>query len=211
MSFFITGTDTDVGKTLVSAWLCAHAPSYSYFKPVQSGSDVGTDTDTVKTLSPDTKTFPSTYTLKAFLSPHHAAEDESVSIDLEAISMPPTAASSPPWIVEGAGGVFVPLNHTHTMMDLIKRLSIPVLIVTRGTLGTLNHTLLTLYALKHHGISVSGIIMSGAINPRNKDSIEKYGGVPVLAHLPFIKDISYENIKKIPLPLSLRKCLEKNI
>ncbi|MGE5547927.1 MAG: dethiobiotin synthase [Solirubrobacterales bacterium] len=195
---FVTGTDTGVGKTLVSAWLAQHWRA-AYWKPVQSGSVEGTDGGEVARLAPDAEFLPSAYVLKEPLSPHEAAAREGVRIDLAALAPPLT---SRPLVVEGAGGVMVPLNDTALMIDLMAQLALPVLVVARSGLGTINHTLLTLAALRGRGLAIRGVIMNGEPNPANRRAIEHFGRVRVLAELPPLPAVTAEAIAALPAPLA---------
>ena len=185
--YFITGTDTDIGKSVVSALLTMVFDA-SYWKPIQSGSS---DLLQVKkwTQLPDERFFPSSYYLQAPLSPDQAAKQEGITIDLEKCILPDTKQTL---IVEGAGGVFAPLNQDQRMIDLIKKLNIPVIIVARGTLGTINHTLLTIEALRAREIPIRGIVFNGELNPDNQTAIESWGKVKTLFHVPRFKEINNE-------------------
>jgi len=180
---FVTGTDTGVGKTVVAACL-ARAWRAGYWKPVQTGTiTADDDTATVVALAgvPAEHVYPPAYALRAPLSPHAAAELEGVAITMDAITLPQCAH---PLVVEGAGGLFVPLNERDFMIDLMARLALPILLVARSTLGTINHTLLSLGALKSRGLPVAGIVLNGPPNAGNRAAIERFGRVPVLAELP---------------------------
>lgn len=194
--FFITGTDTDVGKTIVSAWLCLKLQA-AYWKPIQSGAVMGTDANTVATLTQGTavRIIPSTYVFQAMLSPHLAAAIEGQEIDFHNFALP----TANPLIVEGAGGVLVPLTLKKLMIDLIQSLNLPTIVVARTALGTINHTLLTLEALRARQIPVRGIVLSGPENNDNLWSIETYGNVPVIGHLPPLSQITRQILEKIPL------------
>ncbi len=194
--FFITGTDTDVGKTIVSAWLVSQLDGV-YYKPVQSGIDEGmSDLDTVLGLTQSTHEFPqSDVMLGAPLSPHEAARREGVRIDLHQFQLP---MSVRPLIVEGAGGVLVPLNEKDLMIDLIDQFQLPVIVVARTGLGTINHTLLSLFALRARGIPIAGVIMNGVENIENRRAIETYGQVRVLAQLPQFATLDRETLLATP-------------
>ena len=125
--------------------------------------------------------YPPAYALRAPLSPHAAAELEGVRITMEAIALPQTAH---PLVVEGAGGLFVPLNDRDFMIDLMTKLALPILLVARSTLGTINHTLLSLAALRSRGLPVAGVVLNGPPNAGNRTAIERFGQVRVLAALP---------------------------
>ncbi|WP_454674695.1 dethiobiotin synthase [Achromobacter pestifer] len=180
---FVTGTDTGIGKTLVSAIL-ARAWNADYWKPVQTGvSEEPGDTDTVAQLAqlPPHRLHLPAYVLQAPLSPWAAATLEDTVVDATTIVPPTTRA---PLIVEGAGGLYVPIDDTHMMIDLIARLDMPVVLAARSGLGTINHTLLSLEALKRRGIPVLGVVMSGPLSAGNKEAIERFGNVRVLAEIP---------------------------
>lgn len=187
--FFIAGTDTNVGKTLVSALLMKALNGY-YWKPIQSGTaDELSDPQQVQqwTGLDDERFFPSAYSFKASLSPDQAARLENTQIDLMYCKTP---QCEQPLIIEGAGGVFVPLNQDHCLLDLIKKIGFPVILVARGTLGTINHTLLTLEALRHRQIPVQGVIFNGDLNPDNQTAIEFWGKTKTLWHVPKFTEIS---------------------
>lgn len=177
---FVTGTDTGVGKTMVSAWL-VRGWQAAYWKPVQSGTADGWDADVVRTVAPQAPIHPSTYALPEPLSPHAAAMQAGTEIQLDAFHLPPERR---PLVVEGAGGVLVPLNDRHTMADLMQRLGLPVVVVARSGLGTINHTLLTIEALRRRQIAIAGVVLNGPANPSNRQAIEHFGGVAVVDELP---------------------------
>lgn len=177
---FVTGTDTGVGKTLVSAWL-VRSWRAEYWKPVQTGTRQDNDSDTIRALVKDAVIHPSAYSLLAPLSPHEAARREGVSITLDSIRPPETSGKL---VIEGAGGALVPLNDRDMMTELMVQLDLPVLVVARSGLGTINHTLLTLEALERRGVNVAGVIMNGPPNPENREAIENFSGVAVVAELP---------------------------
>ena len=187
--FFITGTDTGVGKTLTAAAITL-ALKACYWKPIQSGvSDEISDCERIQTLTGLTSThfYPSNYVLQASLSPDQAARLEAIEINLSNCQKPMTDG---PLVVEGAGGVFVPLNQVDCMLDLMQQLALPVIIVCRGSLGTINHTLLTIEALRQRQLTIKGIIFSGHLNPDNQMAIEKWGKVNTLFHLPYFEQLT---------------------
>jgi malonyl-CoA O-methyltransferase len=180
---FVTGTDTGVGKTVAAACL-VRAWGADYWKPVQTGlAEEAGDSATVAELAglPPDRIIPPCYALQAPLSPAAAAALEGVAIDLSAFAVPEGDA---PLVVEGAGGVLVPLTADSLIIDLMVRLGLPVVVVARSTLGTINHTLLTLEALRWRVLPVAGVILNGPPNPANRAAIEHYGRVRVLAELP---------------------------
>jgi dethiobiotin synthetase len=192
--YFITGTDTDVGKTLVSSVLTL-ALQGNYWKPIQAGvSNALTDFDYVQQLTglSNEHFFSANYSLQAALCPDQAAELENITIDLDHCKMPHSPRTL---LVEGAGGVWVPLNENQCVLDLMKQLNIPVVIVARGTLGTINHTLLTIAAVRQAGLDIHGIIFSGELNPANQVAIEKWGNVKTLFHVPHFNEVNPASIK----------------
>ncbi len=180
---FVTGTDTGVGKTVVSACLVRRWGA-EYWKPVQTGLavEVG-DTSTVMRLAdvPAGRLHAPRFELAAPLSPEAAAAREAVRIRLEDFALP---AGEAPIVVEGAGGVLVPLCTGAVIADLIGRLGLPVVLVTRSTLGTINHTLLSVEALRARGIAILGIVMVGDGGADNAAAIERFGGVRLLGTVP---------------------------
>lgn len=197
---FVTGTDTDVGKTVVSAILVAGLQAV-YWKPVQSGfTDSAADTEntdskwirSILKLSEE-RICKERFALSEPLSPHAAAKIDGVKIDLKDFELPVTGGR--PLIVEGAGGVLVPLNDQHLMLDLMEKFSLPVVVVARSGLGTINHTLLTLRVLKERGLTVLGVVMNGAKNQSNREAIERFGQCRVLAELEPMRVLSREKIE----------------
>ena len=194
--FFITGTDTGVGKTVVSALLCIGLDA-TYWKPVQTGTREGTDTETVMRLArlPRARTLPESYRFRPPVSPHLAARWAGVQIELRKIKVPTAVQGS--LIAEGAGGALVPLNRTQLMTDLMRHLNLPVLLVARTSLGTINHTLLSLAALRAARLDVRGVIMVGKPNRDNKSAIEHYGNIPVAGTVPLLKKLDRAALKAI--------------
>lgn len=181
-AIFVTGTDTGIGKTVVSGLLCK-SWNAGYWKPVQSGTVEGTDAAFIQDLTrlPGSHFYDSTYLLREPLSPHAAAEIDGVQIDLQQFALPHCTQDT--LVIEGAGGVLVPLNKSALMVDLIKQLNVPVIVVARSTLGTINHTLLTLQALRSRSISVIGVILNGPRNSGNAKAISEYGETRILAQI----------------------------
>lgn len=188
-SVFVTGTDTGVGKTLVSAIL-ARAWNATYWKPVQTGlAEEDGDTPTVAALAglAENRVIPPAYAFAAPLSPLAAARHENARIDPARLTLPEVEG---PLVVEGAGGLMVPVTEELMMIDLIARLGLPVALVTRTGLGTLNHTLLSLEALRARGINVAGIVPSGPENAENVAMIERFGNTRTLFSVPFLQTVS---------------------
>lgn len=187
---FVTGTDTGVGKTVVSAALMhryrAHAP-LRYWKPIQTGVEQDDDTADVERLGDcrGSELFTTGVRLPRPVSPHLAAQLYGATIELQPLLDSVRAVERPTrWIIEGAGGVLVPLNPTDMMVDLMALLRLSVVVVTRTTLGTINHTLLTLEALRRRALDVAGVVMVGERHPDNRAAIERYGHVSVLGEMP---------------------------
>ena len=190
---FVTGTDTGVGKTVATAAVLhryRRVASLRYWKPIQTGVESDDDTAEVRRLSgcDEDEIFGRGIRLPAPVSPHLAARLSGCSIDIRELAG--LVATEPPttrWIVEGAGGVLVPLNDTQLMTDLMRLLNLPVVVVTRSTLGTINHTLLTLEALRARVLHVVGVLMIGARSTENRIAIERYGCVPVIGEMPWLE------------------------
>ena len=190
--FFITGTDTDVGKTVAAAWLVLHLQA-SYWKPVQCGIDSETDPQFIRRIT-GCEVFPPAHELTQPLSPHEAAKREGVAIEMKDFILPHTDR---PLIVEGAGGLMVPLNKGSFVIDLIAQLKLPAILVVRSALGTINHTLLSLEALRARDIPIAGVIINGHKMPHNRQAIEEYGRVPVIAEIDRLKFMHAETLREI--------------
>jgi dethiobiotin synthetase len=187
---FITGTDTDVGKTVVAALLTLGLGA-AYWKPIQSGLQPNTDTDFVRQVTglDETHFIPERFRLTQPLSPHASAALDGVQIALSDFQLPQAIAQSH-LIVEGAGGLMVPLNQQDLMIDLIQTLKLPVCLVARSTLGTINHTLLSLAQLRRAAIPIWGVIINGPKNPSNREAIAHYGQVPILGELDSLNPVN---------------------
>lgn len=193
--FFVTGTDTNVGKTVLSALLCA-ALEAIYWKPVQTGAVEGTDTERVREWAglPAGRTRPEAYCFDPPVSPHLAARRAGVEIVLERIRLPEVPAGVP-LVAEGAGGVLVPLNGRALMVDLMRQLGLPVLVAARSMLGTINHTLLTVQALRQAGLEPCGVVLIGPPDDDNRAAIEHYGRVRVLGQIPVLAAFTPETLR----------------
>ncbi|MBE98804.1 dethiobiotin synthase [Flavobacterium coralii] len=180
MKLFITGIGTDVGKTVAAA-IVTEALQADYWKPVQAGDLDNSDTHKIKKYISNSKTVfhPNSYALNTPASPHLAAALDGVTITLNAVKEPKTKNNL---VIEGAGGLLVPLNDTDTIADLIKP-DYKVIIVTRHYLGSINHTLLTLEALQHRGIQPAGIIFNGNENKPTEDIILKKTNAPIIGRI----------------------------
>ena len=184
---FVTGTDTGVGKTLVAAMLMAGMEDARYWKPIQSGLPSDTQTVMEMTGLPADRFIPERYRLNHSLSPHTAARRDGVRIRLEDFRLP---AQTDALVVEGAGGIMVPVSDDHLMLDIIKKLALPVILVARSTLGTINHTLLSLDMLGRHGLKTIGVVMNGPRDRSNKDAIETYGQTRVMLEIEPLQSIT---------------------
>lgn len=198
-NYIITGTDTDVGKTVFAAALMqalsATDRGVHYWKPVQAGLDGAVDTRTVQRLSGLGKAcfLPENYVLSEALSPHRAAEIDDVEIDVDTLVVPEVEGSL---IIEGAGGLMVPLTRGKLLINQMKKWDAPVIVVARTRLGTINHTLLTLEALWARDIPVHGIAFVGDENADNMKTIADISGERVLGRLPMIDDLTSETLAK---------------
>ena len=201
--FFVTGTDTDVGKTVVSAWLVAHLGA-SYWKPVQAGNHPETDSETVRRLAevaPE-RILTEAYVLPEPVAPHEAARRAGVTIDMQKL-VPP--ASDGPLVVEGAGGLMVPLTDTAFVIDLADALELPIVLVARSTLGTINHTLLSIEAIRRRGLPLAGVVVNGPETPHNRAAIERYGQVAIIAEIQWLDQVTPATLKAIQPELDLAK------
>jgi dethiobiotin synthase len=198
---FVTGTDTGAGKTIVAAALMhrlRRERAVRYWKPVQTGAEQDDDTAVVSGLAACTETevFAQGVRLPRPLSPHLAARLARVTLTVDDLVRPVARFSTPPfWIVEGAGGVLVPLNDRELMIDLIARLQLPVIVAARTTLGTINHTLMTLASLREREVAIAGVILSGPLNAETRLAIEAHGRVRVVGELPILAPLTPETLK----------------
>lgn len=182
---FVTGTDTGVGKTVLSAALMLRYPDACYWKPIQTGPD--SDTAEVRRLSGG-RVLDEGIRLPDPVSPHLAARRAGITIEL-----PSRDGDGAVYIVEGAGGVLVPVNDSQTMADLMVRLGLPVVVAARTTLGTINHTLLTLEALRARSCRIGGVVMIGDANADNRAAIERHG--KVIAEMPRFDPLTPESLR----------------
>jgi dethiobiotin synthetase len=215
---FVTGTDTNVGKTVVSAALMlryrAEAP-LRYWKPVQTGIEQDDDTREVARLAGHRdprhtdEIFDCGIRLPGPLSPHLAARRAGIRITVQSLTEKIHTAdltlrhAAPPgllgpstrWIVEGAGGALVPLNERETMADLMQALDLPVVIAARSALGTINHTCMTIEVLRRRMLRVAGVVMVGQRNDDNRLAIERYGAAEVLGQMPLFDPLTPEALE----------------
>lgn len=187
----ITGTDTDIGKTIFSAALMLGLEDAKkkphYWKPLQSGITDGVDTRTVQRLTtlPDDRFLPESYIFTEPLSPHRAAEIDDVEIDMDGLrdanNIPECDGTM---IIEGAGGLMVPITRKNLQINMYKEWKIPLVLCARSGLGTINHTLLSLEAIWSRDIPLKGIVFIGEENPDNMRTIEEFSKVKILGHMP---------------------------
>lgn len=190
--YFVTGIGTEIGKTILSAIL-TEALQADYWKPIQSGDLDNSDSLKIQrwVSNPHTRIHPERFRLNTPLSPHASAAIDGVEIKVQDFQLPDTTR---PLIVEGAGGLMVPLNHRETMLDLIQHLNLPVILVSRHYLGSINHTLLSLEVLRSRGIELAGLLYNGAENVASEKAIEALSGVKVLGRVGEMGEISPEAI-----------------
>jgi len=180
MSIVVTGTDTDVGKTVFAAALTVALGAH-YWKPVQAGLADGSDAGTVARLGvPPERVLPEAYRLTTPCSPHRAAEIDRVTIDPARLALPTVDG---PLVVEGAGGVLVPVTRDLLFADLFARWGAPVVLVARTALGTINHSLLSIEALRRRGVSILGVAFVGEPVEDSEATIARIGGVKRLGRL----------------------------
>lgn len=190
----VCGTDTDVGKTVVSAWL-VQGLNATYWKPVQSGLDGGGDRGRVQQLLdlPPDRLLPEAYAFQQPVSPHWAAELDDHPLEPARLQLPTTPG---PLIVETAGGLMVPLTRTWLQLDQLQQWACPIVLVARSGLGTLNHTLLSLEALRHRGLEVIGVILNGPPHADNPATLEQFGKVSVIGNLPPLDPLNAQHLQQ---------------
>jgi dethiobiotin synthetase len=192
--YVVTGTDTGVGKTVFSAALTAALGAH-YWKPIQSGLDEETDSKTVLRLSgiSSERILPEAYRLSTPASPHLAAQLDGVVIDTAQLVLPEQDA---PLVVEGAGGLLVPLSGGLLFADIFARWQIPTILCARTSLGTINHTLLSVEAMRHRGIPLLGIAFIGEENRETQRMIAQMCGARVLGCLPWLAELSSDRLRQ---------------
>ncbi|ARS39918.1 dethiobiotin synthase [Sphingobacteriaceae bacterium GW460-11-11-14-LB5] len=191
--YFITGIGTGIGKTLISAILTEKLKA-DYWKPIQSGDLETSDSITIDRLISNTKTVihPESYRLTQPLSPHLSAKLDGIEIDINEINLPLTDNHL---IIEGAGGLMVPLNEKELIIDLIKKLDVEVILVSQNYLGSINHTLLSINLLKQYEIPIKGIIFNGDENVETERYILQYTKIKKLGSIPGLKNIDKEKVE----------------
>lgn len=189
----VTGTDTGIGKTVFAAAL-AGALGAHYWKPIQCGLEEGGDRERVQELAglPADRIVPERYRLAMAASPHRAAEAEGIEIALSNLTFPDTAGA--PLVVEGAGGLMVPVNRQALLIDVFASWRLPVVLVARTTLGTINHSLLSIEALNGRNIPITGIAFVGDEVPDTERTIAEMGNVRRLGRLPVVAPLDRKTL-----------------
>lgn len=200
MNLFITGIGTNVGKTVVSAIL-VEALQADYWKPIQSGVVDGKDSDTVKLLISNTKTIfhPETYLLKEPLSPHFAAKLDGTEIELDKIQLPKTINHL---IIEGAGGLLVPINDTQYVIDIAKQVDCQIVLVISSYLGCINHSLLSIDYLLRNQFKLKALVFNGEFEPEVKQAIVNYCPNTAIIDIPTLNMISKSQISAVSAKIS---------
>lgn len=195
MNLFITGIGTNVGKTVVAAVL-TEALQADYWKPIQSGTIEGKDSDTIKALvnNPHTYIHPEAFLLREPLSPHFAAKLEGVEIDFTYIN-PPMSGNT--LIIEGAGGLLVPINNKEYVIDLAKKFSCEIVLVISNYLGCINHSLLSIDYLMKNNYRIHSLVFNGEFEPEVKDVIANYASDCQIIHIPTLKSLEKTEVKTI--------------
>lgn len=186
MKYFITAIDTDVGKTIISA-IVVKALGAAYWKPIQCGDLVFSDTMKVESLVENVTTFSEAYALEFPLSPHESARLSDVKVNMEKFSLP----KERPIVVEGAGGIMVPLNdHGDLVIDIAKKIDAQIIVVIKNYLGSINHSLLTIDYLKRNNYNIKGLVINGESTPSSERIIEKISGCKILFRTPFCENVN---------------------
>ena len=185
MRFVVTGTDTDIGKTVFAAGLCGLLGA-RYWKPVQAG--IPGDRETVAELA-GVETLPEVYRLKLPASPHQSAAEEGITIDPDALTPPDGDV-----VIEGAGGLMVPLTRQTLFLDVFARWQVPLILCARTALGTINHTLLSIAAIRARAIPLHGVAFIGQANEESEGIIAELGQVKRLGRLPPVEPLTRENL-----------------
>ena len=200
--FVICGTDTDIGKTLISSFFVRGLNSF-YWKPIQSGMESETDSQAVKRLAKvkKTKIINEAYIFREPVSPHWAAEIDQKVVNFQRLNLPNVDGSL---IIETAGGIMVPITRNYLQIDLIKKWNIPVILVCRSGLGTLNHTLLSIEALKKRNIKILGLVINGKKHLDNPKTLTEFSSLPIIAEFPFIQKIDSNKLDIIWEKLNIK-------
>ena len=191
----VTGTDTEIGKTVFAAGL-ADMLRACYWKPIQSGLEGETDSQAVARLAglSSDRILPERYRLKTPVSPHHAADIDGISIDTPTLDPPDSGARR--LVIEGAGGLMVPLDRSTLFIDVFARWRIPLVLCARTSLGTINHSLLSIEALRHRGIRLLGVAFIGESNPESERVICEIGAAKRLGRLPRLAPLTQTTLRE---------------
>ncbi len=203
--FIICGTDTDIGKTLISSFFVKGLNSF-YWKPIQSGIELQTDSQTVGKLAQVSKEkiIKEAYVFTKPLSPHWAAEIDQKIINFDKLRLPKVQDSL---IVETAGGLMVPITRNFLQIDQIKQWNLPVILVCKSSLGTLNHTLLSIEALKRRNIEIFGLVVNGEKHLDNPKTLVDFSGIPLIAEFPYIPKVDSNNLDILWKELNIKNKL----
>ncbi len=203
----ICGTDTDVGKTIISA-LIVHGLQATYWKPIQSGMNDGGDRQTVCELLnlPPERWIPEAYCFKAPVSPHWAAELEDRYINKKRLNIPQLTG---PLVIETAGGLMVPLTREWMQIDQLQVWDLPIILVARSGLGTLNHSLLSIEALRLRKIKILGLILNGPIHSDNSKTLEEISNVPIIAEIPTFNQLNIDALNEQWIQQNLKAKFKK--
>ncbi len=203
--FVICGTDTDIGKTLISSFFVRGLNSF-YWKPIQSGIDQETDSQAVARLTKvgNKKIIKEAYIFREPVSPHWAAEIDKKVINFQRLKLPNIDG---PLIIETAGGLMVPITRNFLQIDQIKKWDIPVILVCKSGLGTLNHTLLSIEALKKRNIKILGLVINGEKHLDNPQTLTEFSSLPIIAEFPCIQKIDSNNLDILWKKLNIKKKL----
>lgn len=189
--YIITGIGTDVGKTVVSA-IVSEALQATYWKPVQAGDLDNSDSINIERLTKNVTILPEAFRLTEPMSPHAAADIDGIEILPEDLKLPKVDGN---FIVEGAGGLMVPINSNGFLyVDAFENWNLPTIVVSRHYLGSINHTLMTIEILKNRGIEIEGIIFVGGQNPTTEEAIINTTGLPFIARIPITNEVNQEFI-----------------
>jgi len=205
--FIVCGTDTDVGKTLISSFLVRGLDCF-YWKPIQSGLQGETDSEFVQRVSQITKEkiLKEAYIFSNPVSPHWAAEIDKVKIIKANLNRPNINKTL---AIETAGGLMVPITRDFLQIDQIKIWNLPVILVCRSSLGTLNHTLLSIEALRKRNINILGLIINGKKHLDNPQTLKLFSGLPIIAEFPLIKNFSVTNLDLLWRDLKMEEKLNQ--
>lgn len=202
--YIVTGIGTDVGKTVVSA-IIAQALEADYWKPIQSGELENSDSQKIDRLTNENvHVLPERYRLTQPMSPHASAAIDGIQLQLSELVLPDTNRNL---LVEGAGGLMVPINDTDLLIDAFKQWNLPVIIVSRHYVGSINHTLLTIEALQHRGITIKGLVFLGDENKATESFILNHSNVPFLVRIPLVAEVTIDFVQQQAQVLKELNCL----